>query len=149
MAGFTFGWTCADLEAVVTRHSGDPLGLRAWANRVARDLTPGVTDVMNRVQGYAVFCAGLLIADDAASDKLISANEAFLRFEALWVHAQTRHRSRWGLVSVWERGLAPASLSARGWSEPGPLCALSRSGRVDAAPSTTAARPCRTPASMR
>src|SRR5664279_2159822 len=92
MAGFTFGWTCADREAVVTRHSGDPLGLRAWANRVARDLTPGVTDVTNRVQGYAVFCAGLLIAADAVPHRVIAANEAFLRFEALWVHAQIRHR---------------------------------------------------------
>ena len=88
----TFGWTCADREAVVTRHSGDPLGLRAWANRVARDLTPGVTDITNRVQGYAVFCAGSPHRRRCRPHKVIAANEAFLRFEALWVHAQTRHR---------------------------------------------------------
>ena len=91
MSVLTFGWTRADLGAAVTRHSADPLGLRAWANRVARDLTPGVTNVTNSVQGFALFCGGVRVARLAASTNEISADEAFRRFEALWVHAQTRH----------------------------------------------------------
>jgi hypothetical protein len=86
-----FGWSREDLRLGVGRQGSDPLGFRAWANRVARDLTPGVTNFTTRVRGFALLCGGVRIASQAASTNLLTPDEAFRRFETLWVHAQTRH----------------------------------------------------------
>jgi hypothetical protein len=64
-------------------------------------------------------CFSILLG--AVPDKLISANLAFLRFEALWVHAQTRHRLTGGAIDRWPGSRAaqrmqtqsPVALSAR------------------------------------
>lgn len=72
-----------------TRDSGDPLGLRAVATRIARDLVPGLTQTTTMTSGYSLLCLGLQVAHSLNSvGRAISADDAFLRFETWWVLAQ-------------------------------------------------------------
>ena len=72
-----------------TRDSGDPLGLRAVATRIARDLVPGLTQTTTMTRSYSLLCLGLQVAHSLNSvGRAISADDAFLRFETWWVLAQ-------------------------------------------------------------
>lgn len=47
------------VDGIADRVTGDPLGLRAWAGRVAAELVPGLRNGTNRVQGFGPVCAGV------------------------------------------------------------------------------------------
>ncbi len=84
----------------VRRESGDPLGLRSWANRVAQQLVPGLRNGTDRVQGFGLICAALVLADRSAFLDL-GPDETFLRLERAWVLSQTAHRRDDERVSPW------------------------------------------------
>lgn len=82
------GWT-RPVDLRNSRVTGDPLGVRAWANDVAAVLVPGLSNRNNRIQAFGLLCAGLKAAGStavAATD--VGARELWLRMERLWVLAQ-------------------------------------------------------------
>lgn len=82
------------------RLTGDPLGLRAWANRVSHELVPGLTNITSRVQGFGLLCAALDFAHRPAGSAL-GHDRSFLRVERAWVLAQTQHGRVHTDVPVW------------------------------------------------
>jgi hypothetical protein len=107
-----YGWSAYDPDAPSeTRDNGDPLGLRAWATRIARRLVPVFTQQHRSLWGFAWLCAGRRLAGEAATVSL-SRDEAWLRLEATWVHAQTRHRLLDPTVPPWP-GLKKAEKMAQ------------------------------------
>lgn len=88
-----------DGHGTSTRDSGDPLGFRACANRLARQLVPGLTQTTSLSRGFSVLCLGLKIARSQkhATDDETRVRDGFLRFERLWVAA---HCHRDGTESV-------------------------------------------------
>lgn len=93
-------WTMP-IPAVGTtsRDGGDPLGFRACANRLARQLVPGLTQTTSLARGFSVLCLGLKIArsQNQSSGDEARVRDSFLRFERLWVAA---HCHRDGSDSV-------------------------------------------------
>jgi hypothetical protein len=95
-----WGWSALG-DSRVTRETGDPLGIRAWANQIAAVLAPGLTNATSSAQGYGLLCAGLEIHKHHAVRDL-GPSETWLRLERLWVFAQTahaRHAPNSGLLS--------------------------------------------------
>lgn len=82
-----------------TREAGDPLGLRVWAGQVASRLVPGLTNSTTKLRAYGLLCAGLECAGQKHVQEL-GRDEAWLRFERLWVVAQTSHAQAAGKGSV-------------------------------------------------
>lgn len=80
-------WT-TPLEASMpqTRDGGDPLGFRACANRLARIITPGLTQTTTTTRGFALLCLALEIARRSGSDEG-QVREHLRRFDALWAAA--------------------------------------------------------------
>lgn len=83
-----------------SRESGDPLGLRAWANRIAQRLVPGLRNGTDRVQGFGLVCAALVLSERSAFSDL-GPDETFLRLERAWVLAQAAARQSGEEVPVW------------------------------------------------
>ena len=86
-------WTASSGELTPTsRDGGDPLGFRAYANRLARRLVPGLTAATSKTRGFSLLCLGAKIASQADSDgRKVSEDEAretFQRVERCWVAAQ-------------------------------------------------------------
>ncbi len=102
-AGMRLSWSAAVSAFDSNRDTADPLGFRGWANQLARDLVPGLTQVTWRTRGYSLLCKGLQLAKDVEEKKGKNAVEAFLRFERLWVGAQREvhgERARWAGVRM-------------------------------------------------
>jgi hypothetical protein len=76
-----FGWSRPS-EEPASRDGADPLGFRAAANRTARRIGPGLTQVTSRVRGFGLLVAGLDLASGTGDP-----DETFQRFERLWVLA--------------------------------------------------------------
>lgn len=84
-------WT-QPVELQRSRVTGDPLGVRAWANDVAAALVPGLSNRNNRLQAFGLLCAGLKAAGSTgAAATAVGARELWLRLERLWVLAQVAH----------------------------------------------------------
>jgi hypothetical protein len=98
-AEFRLFWS-DPVDVDVRRESGDPLGLRSWANRVAQQLVPGLRNGTDRVQGFGLICAALALADRAGFLDL-GTDETFLRLERAWVLSQAAHRRSNEGVSPW------------------------------------------------
>lgn len=81
-------WSAPITDFDGSRDTADPLGFRAFANQLARDLVPGLTQATWRTRGYSLLCKGLSLALDAHKNKGTNPVEVFLRFERLWVGAQ-------------------------------------------------------------
>jgi len=81
-------WSAPVTDLDDGRDTADPLGFRGWANQLACDLVPGLTQVTWRTRGYSLLCNGLLLAQKFEQNRDINPVEAFLRFERLWVGAQ-------------------------------------------------------------
>lgn len=81
-------WSAPVTDLDDGRDTADPLGFRGWANQLARDLVPGLTQVTWRTRGYSLLCNGLLLAQKLEEKRDINPVEAFLRFERLWIGAQ-------------------------------------------------------------
>lgn len=90
MKSIATGWSSVGvLDSFADRDISDPLGIRAWGNRVARRLVPGLTQSTVSTRGFSLLCLGLDIAKKPyAKDQ---EREVFLRFERLWLAAQIRH----------------------------------------------------------
>jgi hypothetical protein len=87
----TYGWTDIPDDLGQGRDTGDPLGFRAAAVRVARRLVPALTQNSFRARGFGLLCFGL---DTARRNPLLAnpdLDRAFLRFERLVVYAQCYH----------------------------------------------------------
>ena len=98
-AEFRLFWS-DPVDVDVRQESGDPLGLRSWANRVAQQLVPGLRNGTDRVQGFGLICAALALADRAGFLDL-GPDETFLRLERAWVLSQAAHRRSDEGVSPW------------------------------------------------
>lgn len=96
---FDIGWT-AYATAGSNRETGDPLGIRTWANRIAPGLVPALSNVTMRVQGYGLLCAGLEIQK---SNQLagLTPVDVWHRFERLWVISQTAHAADGSDIYSW------------------------------------------------
>jgi len=93
MSALDFGWTAYDPDAPTElRDNGDPLGLRVWGTRVARRLVPIFTPQQQTLWGFAAVCGGRRLAGEAQSS-VLTMDDAWLAFEAAWVHSQTRYRA--------------------------------------------------------
>lgn len=79
-------WSALADDQPATRDGGDPLGFRSFANRLAREIAPGLTLSTNQARAFGVLCLGL--RDFAEAD---DGGGAFLKFETFWVSAQARH----------------------------------------------------------
>lgn len=101
-------WSCPAPDLSVTRDGGDPLGLRAYANRLARELCPGLTQTTRRTRGFSLLTLGLQFALQSEDED--SANDCFLRFERLFVVAQVHHFG--GVRGAPPRGPASAERDA-------------------------------------
>lgn len=66
-----------------TRDGGDPLGFRAVANLIARDLVPGLTQSTDVARALSLLCVGLHYGH--AGPAGTSVDETYKRFERLWV----------------------------------------------------------------
>lgn len=85
-------WTAWTEDSDGSRDTADPLGLRAVATAIARELVPGLTQRTHLVRGFSVLATGLFYAKGQPSN---AQKEAFLRFERLWVAANVqRYRQR-------------------------------------------------------
>ena len=96
-AGWTVPWTSEERS----RDSGDPLGLRAAANRVARILAPGLSQRSNRVRGFGLAAFGL-----SKALEFEDVDTAMLVFERAWVLSQVWHeRAGWPTLhwAGWQR----------------------------------------------
>lgn len=101
--GIELVWSAPVTDFDGTRDTADPLGFRGWANQLARDLVPGLTQVTFRTRGYSLLCKGLLLAQSVAERKQADPVDAFLRFERLWVGAQRAvhgEHARWAGVRM-------------------------------------------------
>lgn len=78
-------WTRPAPNLLLTRDGGDPLGFRAYANRLARELCPGLTQSTRSTRCFSLLTLGVHIANKFEEAER---NERFLRFERLWVAAQ-------------------------------------------------------------
>lgn len=77
-------WTrYGDLSA--ERDGGDPLGLRAAANRVGRRLSPALAQSSSFTRGFGLLTMALSLSSDEKS-----ADELVKRFERFWVLAHVR-----------------------------------------------------------
>ena len=77
-------WTAVGVpDGARERDTGDPLGIRAWGNRVARRLVPGLTRVSRSTRGFSLLCFCLSESKKYRGHE----REAFLRAERLWVGA--------------------------------------------------------------
>lgn len=81
-------WSAPVTDLDDGRDTADPLGFRGWANQLARDLVPGLTQVTWRTRGYSLLCKGLQLVQTLEPKREVEPVEAFLRFERLWVGAQ-------------------------------------------------------------
>lgn len=82
----TTAWTVSIPDARSSpRDGGDPLGLRAYANRLARDLVPTLTQSTFQTRGFSVLCLSVKVATEAASDS--DAQRSFQHLERLWAAA--------------------------------------------------------------
>jgi hypothetical protein len=89
------GWTAA-LPSARTRETGDPLGIRVWADQVASALVPGLSNRTTRLQGYGLLCAGLHVVEAQNGTgwqtghgvRFVDSDEAWLRLERIWVTGQ-------------------------------------------------------------
>lgn len=81
-------WSAPVTDFDEGRDTADPLGFRGWANQLARDIVPGLTQVTWRTRGYSLLCKGLQLVQTLAPRREVEPVEAFLRFERLWVGAQ-------------------------------------------------------------
>lgn len=91
-------WSAPVTDFDGSRDTADPLGFRAFANQLARDLVPGLTQATCRTRGYSLLCKGLALALGAQKSKGVDPVEVFLRFERLWVGAQRAvhgEKARW------------------------------------------------------
>lgn len=91
--GLATGWS-AIVDGSGARESGDPLGIRVWANQVTAGLAPGLTNATTSVQGYGLLAAGLELFSKPGPRKYLQGlgpTEAWLRWERLWVLAQAAH----------------------------------------------------------
>lgn len=86
----TVSWTTLS-DGERTRDSGDPLGFRAYANRVARRLVPGLTGATARARGFSLLCLGVQLAAQASDET--DAGERFQRLERLWIGAQAYRKT--------------------------------------------------------
>ena len=86
---FKTAWTVPFDVATGSRDSGDPLGFRAYANRLARELVPGLTKANQLTRGFSVLCLGLQIAQSTGASEA-EVRDRFLRFERLWVASEVR-----------------------------------------------------------
>lgn len=96
------GWSLA-VEGGASRESGDPLGIRVWANQVAAGLAPGLTNSTTSVQGYGLLCAGLDLFHQPSSRKhllSVGPTESWLRWERLWVLAQASHAEKLSVKDI-------------------------------------------------
>ncbi|WP_020379420.1 hypothetical protein [Candidatus Microthrix parvicella] len=71
------------------RDGGDPLGLRSYANRLARQLVPGLTQATFQTRGFSMLCLGAHLA--AATKTEAEAQRTFQHLERLWVAASVYH----------------------------------------------------------
>lgn len=94
----TFTWTTA-VDGVAGRETGDPIGLRVWANQVASEFVPGLTNATRHVQAYGLLCAGLMTAEQSKVAPLGSL-DTWLRFERLWILAQESHHAYAGHEAI-------------------------------------------------
>lgn len=79
-------WTKPIIESgPATRDSGDPLGLRAYATRLSREITPGLTQVTSSTRGFGLLCLGVDMIPAGTAEQ--DARELFQRVERLWVAA--------------------------------------------------------------
>jgi hypothetical protein len=79
-------WSALDADALRVRDGGDPLGFRALATRLARQLAPGLTQATHLVRGFSLLCLGLdIVARASAKGATLPRDEVFQRFERLWV----------------------------------------------------------------
>lgn len=95
-------WSSPVTDCDGSRDTADPLGFRSFANQLARDLVPSLTQVTRRTRGYALLCKGLALAL-AAEKKRADPVDVFLRFERLWVGAQRAvhgEKARWAGVRM-------------------------------------------------
>jgi hypothetical protein len=97
LGGYAFdtGWSSA-VHGATARETGDPLGIRVWANQIAAGLAPCLTNSTGNIQGYGLVCAGLELWETSAHSsqsrlRPLGPVEAWLRLERLWVIAQTAH----------------------------------------------------------
>ena len=103
MQGFSIAWSAPSFDFDGSRDTADPLGFRSYANQLARELVPGLTQVTWRTRGYSLLCKGLALAQRSAEAGEQNPVEAFLRFERLWVGAQRAvhgDRARWAGVRM-------------------------------------------------
>jgi hypothetical protein len=86
-------WSAIPDDLPMTRDSGDPLGFRAVARRIAQDIVPGFTQRTGLVRGFSLLVVGLKACKEAQGylDSPAAINEVFLRFERLWVASQVRY----------------------------------------------------------
>jgi hypothetical protein len=90
-AGPFYSWSGYAEPPPGSNLGADPLGLRSVANRIARDLVPGLTQSTQATRGFSLVALGLGVARKANGPHR---DEAYLRFERMWVLAQVaRHRS--------------------------------------------------------
>jgi hypothetical protein len=71
-----------------TRDGGDPLGFRAYANRLAREIVPGLTQATAMTRGFGLLCLALEVAMSQKPIDEPAVRERFLRVERIWVAAE-------------------------------------------------------------
>jgi hypothetical protein len=82
-------WTDAlEPDDVRTRDGGDPLGFRAYANRLAREIVPGLTQATAMTRGFGLLCLALDVAMSQNPINEAAVRERFLRVERIWVAAE-------------------------------------------------------------
>lgn len=79
-----------DNFAIASRDGGDPLGFRAYATRLARQIVPGITRVTSTTRGFSVLCLGIDLTTSYAANEQ-EAREIFQKWERMWVAAQVHH----------------------------------------------------------
>lgn len=83
-----WAWTALTEPDAGTRDSGDPLGFRAFATRLAREIAPGLTQSTSMTRGFALATLGLdLTGEYRDSDRDL----VFRGFECLFVASQVKH----------------------------------------------------------
>lgn len=73
-----------------TRDGGDPLGFRSYANRLARELVPMLTQSTFQTRGFSLLCLGVEVAAKTQSEA--DAQRAFQHTERLWAAASVFHQ---------------------------------------------------------
>jgi len=106
-----WAWTALTEPAAGTRDSGDPLGFRAFATRLAREIAPGLTQTTSMTRGFALATLGLELTGEY---RVADRDLVFEGFERLFVASQVNHH---GIDGTPYAGKRLASALLQGFEE--------------------------------